>query len=226
MTSKAYRFQLGAILYFLLSIIFFSWPYLEIQERIEKNHLWNQMASDPGIFVFGAGSKPSNILQVIENIKNGDPLLFSLVFGLGGGALMLMIALGCFIRYKANQNTAYSNYLNSEKGGRNMSEKEHNGSVGTGIGWMFIISVLLFWLPLIGPFIAGVVGGKKSGELGNAIMAVFLPAIVFGLFLFAFASTLSGLPLIGAIAGAGGFLLCMVHIGPLLLGAIIGGAIA
>lgn len=100
------------------------------------------------------------------------------------------------------------------------------GNAVSGMIWMFIISLLLFWLPVAGPFIAGLVGGKKSGGVGGAIMAVFLPGILFGLLLFFLASTLSGLPLIGAIAGVGGFALSLAHIGPLLLGAIIGGLMA
>ena len=104
--------------------------------------------------------------------------------------------------------------------------QEAKGSITGGIFWMFLISLLLFWLPVIGPFLAGIVGGKKAGGIGSAIAAVFLPGIIFGILLFALASTLSGLPLIGAIAGAGGIALSLVHIGPLLLGAIIGGIIA
>ncbi|MEJ2023770.1 MAG: hypothetical protein P8Y00_01890 [Deltaproteobacteria bacterium] len=100
------------------------------------------------------------------------------------------------------------------------------GSAGAGIIWMFIISLLLFWLPVVGPFIAGLVGGKKSGGVGNALLAVFLPGIIFGVLLFFLATALTGIPLIGSIAGAGGAILSLVHIGPLLVGAIIGGLIA
>jgi hypothetical protein len=99
------------------------------------------------------------------------------------------------------------------------------GSIGAGIVWMFVISLLLFWLPVIGPFIAGLVGGKKSGGIGNAIAAVFLAGIVFGVLLFALATSLTGIPLLGAIAGVGGVGLALVHVGPLLIGAVIGGLI-
>ncbi|MBC8465979.1 hypothetical protein H8D57_03040 [bacterium] len=104
--------------------------------------------------------------------------------------------------------------------------QEAKGSVVSGIIWMFIISVLLFWMPVLGPLIAGIVGGKKAGGVGSAIAAVFLPGIVFGVLLFTLAGSLTGLPLIGAIAGAGGVALSLVHIGPLLVGAIIGGVLA
>lgn len=90
---------------------------------------------------------------------------------------------------------------------------------------MFILSLLLFWLPVIGPLIAGFVGGRKAGGVGNAILAVLLPGIVFGLFLFFLASILTGFPPLGFIAGAGGLVLAFAHIGPLLLGAIVGGVL-
>jgi hypothetical protein len=100
------------------------------------------------------------------------------------------------------------------------------GSIGAGVFWMFLISILLFWLPVIGPFLAGLIGGKKAGGVANALLAVFLPAIVIGVLFFLLATTLTGIPLIGAVAGAGGFALSLVHVGPLLIGAIIGGLIA
>jgi hypothetical protein len=91
---------------------------------------------------------------------------------------------------------------------------------------MFLISILLFWLPVVGPLIAGVVGGKKAGGIGPAIVSVFLPIFVTGVALFFFSSALTGLPLIGAIAGFGVWILMIAHVGPLLLGAIVGGLLA
>jgi hypothetical protein len=96
------------------------------------------------------------------------------------------------------------------------------GSVLRAFFWMLILSILLFWLPLIGPFIAGFVGGRKAGSLSNSILAAFLPALLFAACLFFFASLLTGLPLLGALAAAGGFVLVAAHVGPLLLGAILG----
>jgi hypothetical protein len=104
--------------------------------------------------------------------------------------------------------------------------EENEGSILAAIVWMFIISLLLFWAPVLGPLVAGVIGGKKAGGVGAAIMAVFLPAIVFGALLFMMASVLTGMPLIGAVAGAGGFVLAATQVGPLLVGAIVGGIIA
>ena len=103
---------------------------------------------------------------------------------------------------------------------------EQKGSILSAIIWMFVISLLLFWLPFAGPLIAGIVGGKKAGGVGSALIAVFLPCIIFGVALSLLASSLTGIPFIGVIAGFGGFVLSISHIGPILLGAIIGGIIA
>ena len=96
------------------------------------------------------------------------------------------------------------------------------GSVGSAILWMLVLSLLLFWLPIFGPLLAGFVGGRKAGGVSNAILAVILPGVVFGVVLFLFASVLTGLPVLGFVAGAGGVVLAFAHIGPLLLGAVLG----
>ena len=103
---------------------------------------------------------------------------------------------------------------------------ESRGSVFWGAFWMFLISMLLFWLPGIGGFIAGLVGGKVAGSVGNALLAALLPALLLGGALFFFATAMTGVIAIGVLAGLGGLMLGMVHIGGLLLGAIIGGVIA
>jgi hypothetical protein len=103
---------------------------------------------------------------------------------------------------------------------------EKRGSIGSAMVWMFVISILLFWIPILGSLIAGFVGGRKAGGVGSAIVAVFLPGIIFFLVLFFLAASLVGIPLIGIAAGAGGLMLSLIHVGPLLIGAIIGGATA
>ena len=87
---------------------------------------------------------------------------------------------------------------------------------------MVVLSLLLFWVPIFGPFLAGFVGGRKAGSVGNAVLAAILPGVVFGVALFLLASGLTGLPVLGFVAGAGGLVLALAHIGPLLFGAILG----
>lgn len=100
------------------------------------------------------------------------------------------------------------------------------GSIGAAVVWMFVISLLLFWLPLFGPLIAGFVGGRKAGGVGGALVAVFFPAVAMGIFFLVFSTAMTGLPLVGLLAGAGAFVLAASGVGPLLVGAIVGGAMA
>jgi len=100
---------------------------------------------------------------------------------------------------------------------------ETKGSLWSAIGWMGMLSLLLFWLPLLGPFIAGYVGGKKAGSVGTAALAVFLPGVLLAVLSFVLGTLLSGLPLIGILAGFGGLILAFASIGPLLVGALLGG---
>jgi len=102
-----------------------------------------------------------------------------------------------------------------------MSRRKKSSIVGASL-WMFFIAILLCWLPFIGPLVAGLVGGKKAGDVGNAVIAVFLPGALLGLAVFLFAGLFSGLPILGFVAGLGTFVLVASSVGPMLLGAIIG----
>ncbi len=99
------------------------------------------------------------------------------------------------------------------------------GSVSRGMIWMLVLSILLFWLPVLGPLIAGFVGGRKSGSIGNAILAALLPGLLIGAAAFFFASVLTLNPLFGFIAGFGGAGLALAHVGPMLVAAIVGAAL-
>jgi hypothetical protein len=107
-----------------------------------------------------------------------------------------------------------------------MDQPTRHGSVLSAIGWMFLLEILLFWIPFVGSLIAGFVGGKKAGGLGNALVAVFLPIVIFSIVLGMMAASLVAIPLVGAFAGLGGFMFAATHVGPLLLGAIAGGMAA
>ena len=87
---------------------------------------------------------------------------------------------------------------------------------------MGCLTLLLFWLPVIGPFIAGLVGGMKAGSVKNALLAVFVPAVMTGV-MAAVAVTYLADVYWGVLAGLGGVALSLINIGPLLLGAVLGG---
>ncbi len=101
-----------------------------------------------------------------------------------------------------------------------------NGSVMLGMMWMFIISLLLIWLPGLGPLIAGIVGGKVAGGVLKGFVAALLPGLFLGVVLFAFGSVFTGLPVVGAIIAGGGILLYLIYVPVLLIGALIGGLLA
>jgi hypothetical protein len=93
------------------------------------------------------------------------------------------------------------------------------------MNWMGGLSLLLFWVPLAGGLIAGLVGGWKAGSVGRAFLAVFLPAVLL------FAMTFAGVTYLsdafwGFLAGLGASAISLFNIGPLLLGAFGGGLAA
>ena len=47
--------------------------------------------------------------------------------------------------------------------------------------WMFAVSIVLGWIPLIGAFIAGYGGGKKARSLSGALIAVIVPILLITL---------------------------------------------
>jgi hypothetical protein len=106
---------------------------------------------------------------------------------------------------------------------------EKRSSIVAAMLWMLVISLLLFWLPLIGPFIGGLVGGKKAGSVGRGLAACFLPAFLFALFVF-LVLAVGGLPLsgliLGGVIGGTAALTILVEGFSMVCGAVVGGALA
>jgi len=103
---------------------------------------------------------------------------------------------------------------------------DSNGSILLGMFWMFIISLLLFWLPGIGSLIAGIVGGKQAGGVMAGLLAALIPGIVIAVALFVGGTMLTALPLVGALLAGSGILLYLIYVPTLLIGALIGGLLA
>jgi hypothetical protein len=106
-----------------------------------------------------------------------------------------------------------------------------NGSIIMGSVWMVLISILLFWLPVLGPLLAGFVGGKTAGGIGGGIIAVFLPAILMVLLTVFLVPLIpvAGVPVIGAMLVtifSLGIVFVALQVGLLLVGAIFGGLFA
>jgi hypothetical protein len=97
-------------------------------------------------------------------------------------------------------------------------------SVWVGAAWMVLVSLLLFFLPLVNGLIGGFVGGYKVGGVTRALGAALLPAAVVAAGLWLLLAVL-GLPVLGGAAGlALGLLVLFADVG-LFAGAAIGGAV-
>ncbi len=189
-------------------------------------------------FIVDEGLGPIEALKRSSLITRGvkwDLFLFGLLLILINllGALCLWIGLFATIpTTMVAMAFVYRKLLTQTdiQGTETMVSKKKGSIESAAIIWAFLISLLLFWLPIIGPLIAGIVGGKKAGSVGSAILAVFLPCIVFSVGMSAlYVNHISVVPLHEAVTGAGGFtilILSLVSIVPLLSGAIIGGELA
>jgi hypothetical protein len=90
---------------------------------------------------------------------------------------------------------------------------------------MVVISLVLFFLPLINGLIGGAVGGYMAGSVRRGLTAAILPAIIVAAGLFVLLLLFEA-PLAGFFVGlAGGVVVLLADVG-LFLGAAIGGAIA
>ncbi len=89
---------------------------------------------------------------------------------------------------------------------------------------MVALSLLLFWLPFLGPAIAGLVGGYLAGTIGRALLASIVPAILVAV-LVGLVGTLFA-DALGAIAGGVVFLIVLGGDIPLFLGAIVGAIVS
>jgi len=63
-------------------------------------------------------------------------------------------------------------------GERTVVKQAAHYGVLRGMLWCVVLGALLFWLPLLGPALAGYVGGRKSGGPVRAVVAVAIPAAV------------------------------------------------
>ncbi len=101
-----------------------------------------------------------------------------------------------------------------------------DGSLMAGMSWMLVLSLLLIWLPGVGPMIAGIVGGKLAGSAWRGVLAALLPGVLLAVALFFGGTLLTGIPVVGAFFAGGTLLIYLVCIPTLVLGGLIGGLLA
>lgn len=115
---------------------------------------------------------------------------------------------------------------------------EGQSSVPGAMFWMFglsfLLTLFLWWIPVVGPFIGpcvgGYIGGRRAGTAGRAFLASLLPVVLLSVLILGVGVIASGMtqaPVLGAVAAAvaatTGFAL-VIHNAALMVCAVIGGA--
>jgi hypothetical protein len=98
-------------------------------------------------------------------------------------------------------------------------------SVVGGAIWMVVVTLLLFWLPVLNGLVGGFVGGLKVGGVGRALLAAVLPAVVVAVGLWSLLAVIDA-PRLGAFAGLGIGMVVLLADLSIFVGALIGGAIS
>lgn len=105
------------------------------------------------------------------------------------------------------------------------TDPQRRGSLLEGGLWMLVLAIVLSWLPLFGPLIAGGVGGRIVGERKRALFVALVPAIALAVLIW-IVLALFELPVLGAVVGVGILGVIAFQEIPLLIGAYAGGALA
>ncbi|HET9040693.1 MAG TPA: hypothetical protein VFN40_11010 [Gemmatimonadales bacterium] len=100
------------------------------------------------------------------------------------------------------------------------------GSFAAAVNWMGGLTLLLFWAPVVGPLVAGLVGGVKAGTVGRAVAAVFVPAVLTGALAAGGVTYLADWFPWGLLAGLGVVVICLLNVVPLFAGAVAGAVLA
>lgn len=91
--------------------------------------------------------------------------------------------------------------------------------------WMLVISMLLFFLPALNGIIGGAVGGFKAGSVKRGLTAALLPALAAGIGIWILLAIFDA-PILGFFSGLAFGVWALISSIGLLLGAMIGGAMA
>lgn len=87
---------------------------------------------------------------------------------------------------------------------------------------MVVLAILIGWVPVVGPAVAGYVGGRKAGSAGRGLIAGLIPALIVGI-LVGVILALFDLPIIGTVTGFAIAIWVAIEAIPLLIAAAVGG---
>jgi hypothetical protein len=88
-------------------------------------------------------------------------------------------------------------------------------------GTMFVMVLFLFWMPIIGPLVAGFVGGRGVDKVIDALV-VATPSGLIAAVLLASAGSMFGVPALSAVITGGPLVIMIVAALPLVTGAVLG----
>jgi hypothetical protein len=100
-----------------------------------------------------------------------------------------------------------------------------DASILTSSVLMVVISMILFFAPAINGLVGGLVGGYKAGSAGRGLAAAVLPAVIVGLLSWILFASFHA-PFLGFIGGVAIGLWALFSSVGLLIGALVGGAVA
>jgi hypothetical protein len=103
-----------------------------------------------------------------------------------------------------------------------MANERSSGSIIGASVWMVVVTVALFFLPLINGLVGGGVGGYRAGGVKPALIAAVLPAVVASVAIWGLIAAL-GAPVLGFFGGtAVGLMVLLADVG-IFAGAAVGG---
>ena len=105
-----------------------------------------------------------------------------------------------------------------------MANYQRSSVIGSSL-WMVGISLVLFFLPALNGLIGGAVGGYKAGSAMRGLGAAVLPAIVSGIGTWVLLAVFDA-PILGFLAGLAVGAWALISSIGLLIGALVGGALA
>lgn len=82
--------------------------------------------------------------------------------------------------------------------------------------------VLLAWLPGAGPFFAGLLGGWIAGSFLTGVAVLLTVTIGTAAVIAGGGSIFTGAPWFGAMLGTASLVLIVLHVGPLVVGMLVG----
>ena len=87
---------------------------------------------------------------------------------------------------------------------------------------IWFLAFVLFWLPVVGSFVAGFAGSRKANNHQTAFTASIISMVTLGIAIFFLSTSMTALPVLGAIARKGSLYLSLSFMIPLVLGGLVG----